>query len=597
MINSSYSERSSFFPANNLPVQSPISKAPALLPKYKAKSKLRPESPATGRAKQADLDGIPDVYRRLLDEVEQAGPDGTGFQPFHDRMSPDWRAGHQMLRNLLDEWSAQPSYIPRCGELVLFTRTVSPDEGLAWHSQSRSLRRIDRITKTWLDRPKWEVGVVTQLPIEALSADDLEGIPQSKQQGIAYSGFRVEPLNRPGIDTKASSGQHKYVPLHAIRPFIFWKDCVGPASEAYHPTIQHALTVASSFSIIGRSVYHGVWPAVTLYAKGLYLGPELIMTGDAVRISLATPDSRQDGAIDVMVVSSIRLRFVNLEEATDDDYDESRPYNTCLHVSGRLYSLDPKRSFGGIGKSPVKGGWQSFPSGLLSYGTWFHVNNPQNPKEKMEIPYTRVLGRCPDYHALQMWFSTPSDMTPEPSFQAVNTTASKPLRPTLSQGVRAIQEARTFSTEHDKRIDEAGGKKWFWAETRIEQLDLHEINGKFVGVKDDNRTKKQIHAWRQALKVLDGKRGGIEHYQAALKMREVEKRESGHVPAAFGMMAIARQEDSATEMEGLEGLEGANMMDVKHGAEVEQEMEEMPADQLRSNEQEDADDDDVMILE
>ncbi|KXT13354.1 hypothetical protein AC579_6040 [Pseudocercospora musae] len=590
MISASTGDRSSYFPVPGLASSSkavPFQAKPKVKPKQVNRDLSIPE-----RSKQVDTDGIPDIYRDLLDVVKDAGPEGIGYREFKDRLSPDWRVGHEELLDLLTDWSQLPSFMPRCGEVVLFTRSVSPEESIAWDAPSNSFRRLHLKSKTWLDRPRWEAGVITQIPLEVLTAEDLERIPnvESRKEGITFSGFRVEPLNQPGSALK-SSGQHKYVPLHAIRPFSCWKDCVGASEADWAPTIRHALTIASSFGVTGKHLFTGSWPSATLFVKGLYIGPELILLGDAVRLTPKTTDVRHENVTDVMVVSSIRLRFVNLEEATDDDYDESRSYDICLHVAGKAYSLDPKRSFGGIGKSPVRQGHAGFPSGLLDYGTWFHVNDPQNAKERLEIPYTRVLGKCPEYNTLQAWFSTPADMASAPAFQAVNTGIARPQRPTLSHGLRAILDARAYSSKHDGRIDKASGKTWFWTETRIEQLDLHEINGRFVSVKDENRTKKQIDTWRKALKVLDGKRGGVEDYQAALKLREDEKRRES-MPSAFGMMAAAGQEDSATDAEQQEGAEA---MDVDE----DEALEEALAAQLAtaSNHEGSEMDEDVIILE
>ncbi|KXT05647.1 hypothetical protein AC578_5588 [Pseudocercospora eumusae] len=589
MISGSPGDRSSYFPVSD---QAGSSKAVPFQakPKFKPK-KVERELSIPERSKQVDTEGVPDIYRDLLDVVKNAGPEGVGYREFKDRLSPDWRAGHQELLDLLTDWSQLPSFMPRYGEIVIFTRSISPDESIAWDSSSNCLRRFDLKSKTWLDQPRWEAGVVTQLPLESLTADDLERMPdvESRKQGVTISGFRVEPLSQPGSALK-SSAQHKYVPLHAIRPFSCWKDCVGASEADWHPTIRHALTIASSFGVIGKHFFTGSWPSATLFVKGLYIGPELILLGDAVCLTPKTTDARHGNVTDVLVVSSLRLRFVNLEEATDDDYDESRSYNICLHVTGKAYSLDPKRSFGGIGKSPVRQGHAGFPAGLSDYGTWFHINDPQNAKERLEIPYTRVLGKCPEYSTQQSWFSTPAEMALAPASQAVNTGVARPKRPTLSHGLRAILDARAYSLKHDGRIDKASGKTWFWTETRIEQLDLHEINGRFVGVKDENRTKKQIDTWRKALKVLDGKRGGVEDYQAALKLREDEKRRES-MPAAFGMMT-AVQEDSASDAEQQEEAE-AMEMDEDEG------LEDALAAQLAtaSNQGGSEMDEDVMILE
>ena len=268
----------------------------------------------------------------------------------------------------------------------------------------------------------------------------------------------------------------------------------GLPEQDWHPTVKHALAISGSFSLIGKYSFKGIWPEATLFVRGVYLGPELIMVGDVVRLA---PTEPKRPVTDVMVISSIRLRFVNLDDASENDYDNGRPYLTCLHVCGKTFTLDPKRSKDGIARSPMKAGEHGLPAWFKSYGQWFHAVDTMDVKAKLEVPYHRVLGRCFEDSAIKSWFSTPTSIAPASSFQAVNATPASKFRANdISQGLENIQEARRYSRSHDARIDQAAGKSWYWAETRIEQLDLHEVNGAFVGAKDEERSKKQVNAWR-----------------------------------------------------------------------------------------------------
>jgi hypothetical protein len=416
------------------------------------------------------------------------------------------------------------------GEVVLFTRNA-PEDGHA----------------------SWEAGIITQTPVEEspISDEDLTGIPPHKKHNVTFSGFRVEPLPEPNNEQKPYTSQHKYVPLHAIRPFALWKDCLRGAADT-HPTLRHAMTVASSFCTVGPIKFKGTWPAATTYMRGVFVGPELIVLGDIVRIA---PRASEDQQVitDIMVVSSIRLRFVNLDEANDDDYDDDLPYNTCLHILGKAYSLNPDKGYLGAATPPA------LPrADLAAYGTWYPTVDPNDPKPKLEIPYARVLGKCFEKPALKAWLSSPAKTTAT-AFQAVNTRPTSPYKPDLSYGLAAIREARQYSTEHDSRIDRAGDKAWFWAESRIEQLDLHELNGRFVGEKDLTRDKHQMRAWRQALKVLDGKKGGSEALAQAMREREeVQHTQSQSVGDKFGMLGGSQLQgdNSATEGEASGVMDG-----------------------------------------
>ncbi|KAM3425161.1 hypothetical protein BST61_g7120 [Cercospora zeina] len=546
----------------------------------KTQNTTESDSETPQRRKQADAEGTPDYYRILLDKVKAAGPDGIVRENVIDQLSPDWRAGHQMLQAILDDWSQQPSFVPRVGELVLFIRSLEEGHTLSWDSDSKLLR--PRSSQGWRKGYRWEAGVVTQLPTEPVSQHDLIGIPPSKKHGVTYSGFRVEPLPEPGSQSKPYSSQHTYVPLHALRPFVYWRECLESRNEQeWHPTIKHALTVSSSWSLLGKYNFAGSWPEATLFCRGVYLGSELIMMGDTVRLEPYPRQSRQDAVMEIMVVSSIRLRFVKLDEASDDDYDDGDPYTTCLHIAGKAYTLDPKRSFGGIGASPARPNQSGLPPELVAYGNWFNLTDPLNNRQRLEVPYTRVLGRCLAQGDLKCWFAPYDEASPKNHSQVAKT---EPL--SLSQGLDSIQEARAYSKVHDGRIDRDNGQSWFWAETRIEQLDLHEVNGKFVGSKDEDRDRKQVNTWRQALKVLDGKKGSLDEYFAVKRAREEELKQQVAASSAFSMMASAAQQDSA--------VDGDDLMDVDDDAASSRRASSM---QMLSMDDNEADDDSVMIID
>ncbi|KAK4504092.1 hypothetical protein PRZ48_005007 [Zasmidium cellare] len=592
IVSGSPSERSSHFGATSagaaLTGNAPIVAKPAVKAKSSSfksairndnpqglpQGRLTSDSPAPKR-NTVNEEGTPDIFRKLLDRLQEAGPKGL-TEDIVDQLSPDWRAGNQQLQSLITEWQSRPAYVPRMGEIVLFTRDVSDGETIAWDASSQTLRRTDLDSRSWLNRVSWEAGVVTQLPLEPVAEDDLTGLTTEKKQNIAYAGFRIEPIPEPSNEFKPFSKQHKYVPLHAIRPFSFWKECIrGLSEQDWHPTVKHALTLSSSFSLIGKYSFKGVWPEATLFVRGVFLGPEFVMVGDVVRLAPMHP-KRQ--VTDVMVVSSIRLRFVNLDQTSENDNDDGRPYLTCLHVCGRAFTLDPKKSNDGIAKAPVKPGEHGLPSWFKSYGQWFNALDAEDPKAKLEVPYHRVIGRCLEDSAVKSWYSTPNDLAPASSFQAVNsaTAASKFRASDISQGLENVQDARKYSRTHDARIDRNAGKSWYWAETRIEQLDLHEVNGAFIGLKDEERSSKQMNTWRQALKVLDGK-GGIEEYHAAQRQRQEEqrRRESAQVASgSWGLMGSAvkanimdsasGENDDAMEENGPEGsaMQGDEMEDL-----------------------------------
>lgn len=498
------------------------------------------------KRKLNDIEGVPDIYESFIQQLKDVGPEESINEPIHERMSPDWRVGNITSKEHVDQLLNLPKYAPRPGELVLFDIDLGYGELIAWDSKGETFKRQQIFSGTWLTQPEWRVGVITQIPTEQVSDQDLV-TDDEKQKGVNESGFRIQLLSKPNDSNKSFSKQLKYLPLHCIRPFYLWQACLkGLPQEQWHPTMEHALTIASSFCVVERFRFRGVWPNATVFARGVYLGPELILVGDAVRLTPRPREQRTNNVTDVMVLTAIRLRFVNLDMEDDDMAPElpGLPYQTCLHFSGRVFTLDPSRSFDGVGKVPIDPESDILPPGLAAYGQWYHYSDPEQASARTELPYTRVLGRCVEGTAIAAWFKATSDK-PLSSFQAVNSkavVANPGGNLELTRGLQDIIDARIYSQKNDRRIKSQEGKSWFWADTRVEQLDLHEVNQLDVGAKNKERTKGQIAKWKAALKAVDGKKGAAEDYQAfKSKLKEQSKGYS-----SYGMM---RAPASSTEPE------------------------------------------------
>lgn len=536
------------------------------------------DDPRATVRKLVDSEGTLDVYEAMINKVKDAGSDGFVEMPMEERMSPDWRSGNDLSTSTIQEWQDRPRYIPRTGEIVLFIRRLDDAKEVQWRPDLGTFGYVYRSSGQSLsEQPKWEAGVVIQMPKEPLTDEDLND-DSAREQSVNYSGFRVEPLSEPGSHRKPFSKQCKHVPLHAIRPFTYYQECLKSLPEKdWHPSIKHALTVMSSFCVVGRYRYRGVWPNATVFTRGVYIGPELILLGDTIKLMPRIRDQPEDMVTDVMVVTAIRLRFVNLDFEDDGDSPlaaSGLPYQTCLHISGRVFTLDPTRSFDRVGKVPIDPHSSILPAGLSQYGQWYHYSDPQKASAKIEIPYTRVFGRCFEDTAYTAWFGSQQPSSSRLGKQRAQTRESGF---NLSRGLRSVVEARRYSIKNDKRIKSQERKTWFWGDTRIEQLDLHEVNGRFVGAKDTMRTKGEMAKWKTALKALDGKKGALEAYQAAKKEREAEKAEQATpTTKAYGMFTTAATSEieSTTEAENFDDEDAMEVDESGEEDEHEHEVEE-----------------------
>ena len=150
--------------------------------------------PKTDRGK-VDDEGTPDVYRNLIDKLKQAG---TVDEPIEETMSMDWRAERQLIPELMKRLSEQPGWVPRIAELVLFVRTIGPDEEICFDGGdggSMRYRIYDSKERKFTGFPSWEAGVVGQVASEKVQLRDLVQETE-KQYQVNYSGLSDRRLSR-----------------------------------------------------------------------------------------------------------------------------------------------------------------------------------------------------------------------------------------------------------------------------------------------------------------------------------------------------------------------------------------------------------------
>lgn len=469
------------------------------LPETAKPRKRVPKAPVP-RHEMVDEEGTPDIYARYIDELRV---DKTVSKPFVQEFSPDWYLGHQSLKDHVKTLMTQPRFVPRIGEVVLFVRSQGQDEGL-YFDEGRNIYGIcNKTTQAWVRYPKWEAGVITQMPEEPIGLEDLT-LQKGKEYGINYSGYRIEPLPEPGAEEKPLSKQYTFVPLHQMRPFVFYKEFLrGVDSSEWQPSVRNAKMMMASFCLVDKFHFKGTWPSATLFCRGIYIGSELLLVGDVVRVM---PNSISDPVVtDVMKITAIKLKFVNLkspEEFYEDD-DNTQVCNMCIHVSGQSFTCDPVRAWG-MGKVAIDPDSDVLPAGLARYDHWYHS---LNPSKHLEIPFSHIVGRCFEDEAMIQWFP-PSKAPPPTAFTAVNKAPSKSKQrgddyriADINKGLAGLCEAREYSSTHDPRIL-AEGKSWHWGESRASQLDLYEINGAEVGPMAERDTA----ACRRAIRLREGHR-------------------------------------------------------------------------------------------
>ena len=423
---------------------------------------------------RVDEEGTPDIYRNLIDKLRYHSVD----EKINEPMSLDWRSE----QHILPEWMGKlkdPQWHPRTGEIVLYVRgLLPPSMHIMYRSATGNFQIYDEKLKEWAGIPVWEAGLVVQTPTKPPTTEDIceDG---DKQSNVTYYGLRVEPLPSVNNADKSLSKRHVYIPLRQIRPFIFWKQILRQVSkEEWHPTILNALTVTSSFSLLGKHRFRGSWPNAYIYCHGVYIGYELLAVGDTVRL-LPRQEIGKPKCTDIMEIKSIRLKLSDLDQASNNDWDNGQPYKSEVWIYGTAYTSDMSRSskewFSEHNSQP--------PKASGGYTEWY----PLHPASKeLAVTYNRVLGRLFEYEETVLW---------------LNSKADADSSSILDAGRKAILAGRKYSQQHDKRIVAAApGVTWYWGDSRSQALDLHTINNIDVAKYDQKRDPRE---YRKKIKVLE----------------------------------------------------------------------------------------------
>ncbi|KAH0828244.1 hypothetical protein AYO21_03801 [Fonsecaea monophora] len=479
---------------------------------------------AAGAPYAQDAEGTEDVFKDQLRRLEASKGGTTGIEDdVREPNSIDWRAEHSWTTQNVQDWAGidhvqrsltliehQHAFVPRVGELVLFCPIFLHEHYLMLDEKTQEYKFYSFTQKCFHGFPTWRGGVITAVP-SAIATDgpidfpDIQDLP-SKQNNLNTGGFRVETFPDPNDEEdKTMSKQYRYLPLRNIRPLSHWQMLLrGTPRNQWHPSIEHALTCMTSISLLEKWYFKGDWPYATIRCKGIYIGPELITVGDAVRIA---PREKGKGCTDVLVVESIRLHLDDIKAehvAPDSPLLSTRSYITLV---GKGYTIDQSRHHqlkpedassqsGGaeaVSQDEIKTVFR--PVGSALYGPWYRLHEAH---QRYEISHDQILGRLCEGAAVQLWTGLLQHKSAK--------SKTSGIKPSLDYDLKGIEDGRVYSTQVDERLGEVdvGSVLWYWADTRAEALDIQTINGLEVGKYDTTRDKDTLELWRTHLKILNG---------------------------------------------------------------------------------------------
>jgi hypothetical protein len=403
-----------------------------------------------------DDDGSPNVIDRLLSQAKQGQPMNMAITEPH---SMHWLLEKEVagLPAYLKSIPSNKLWTPRLGEIVLIARNVSEDQFVKFDDEAAVNKIWDPVLR-WVGMPDWEAAVVTQVDKRAINANLLD-------QNADVDGFRVEPMSEVGNSNKAWSTRHKYVNHMNMRRFSLWKELLNGAdvNSECHPTIRYALTAMSSLSVVGRYHFSSNGLEARVYCKGIYVGAEFIVKNDFVRFT--SPLHMNSVGKDVIWIKQIYVSY-NIDR---------EPSPGSVHVEGVAYTTDPAHASGEF-QRPIPA--ESLPwLPMRDYGLWYKMKDGP-----VSVPYTNLLTRLVEGLYSVSVIGKPS-LAKVAHGGGAHHLGQKNHVVNITYGVDGVLAGREYSSQHDARINRAEGHTWYLGEDRVDQLDLHLINGQDVGDK------------------------------------------------------------------------------------------------------------------
>lgn len=497
-----------------------------------APDRARRRARGQASAYPTDEEGTRNAWKEAVVKAYNARDSNRGIEiDIREEESIDWVSERDTMPQYFTQIEQQHSFIPRRGEMVLWCLSFPDDLFLQRDPASGQYRFYNAKDRRFVDHfPQWRGGVVTAVPSRAaqngaVDFTDLLNLPE-KKTSLNTSGFRVETMPDPNSRDKSLSKQYKYVSLRSIRPLSQWQLLLnGVPQKDLHASVLYALTCMTSLSLVDKWRFSGDWKGGSyISARGIYMGSELITTGDTIRLA---PESVNAACTDIMVVDTIRLYLEDMNhEHIDPDSDKlcSRSKITFL---GRTYTNLPDRAF----VNPLGSGPMSTPTAVASedvkgifrpvntslYGSWYPLHHV---KDRLEVSYDQVLGRLYEAEAIRLWSGQRQQMR--------TGSDSNATKPDLGFDMSSIIAGRRYATKVDERIrgppvTDADEIRWIISDYRAQALDVASINGREVGAYFETRTPATLAAWRAHIKISKGEKVTTEELTSAMGPRKARQ--------------------------------------------------------------------------
>ena len=232
-------------------------------------------------------------------------------------------------------------------------------------------------------------GVITQVPDTKVNITTLGQKYGEELEDLHLSGYLIEPFPDFFCPEKDATVASLYVPTRHMYPFAYAIELhKGLFAREYHGSIYSAMERMCNFSLVYQQYIKGQWPGAILYFAGIYLGAELIVVGDAVRIRSEILEKR---CHEIMIVKSIKLKYNDLEAEDDGSVTGEKFGLRRLLFRGYGYTTDKDHINVGeeVPFSEEFAAHKAMRQQQKSV-TWYRIGRPG---QEMEVDFSRIIGR------------------------------------------------------------------------------------------------------------------------------------------------------------------------------------------------------------
>jgi hypothetical protein len=362
----------------------------------------------------------------------------------------------QKFKDITDKYRTLPSFLPRQGELVLFY----PVEQLncRFEQATQHFRVFDEETGQFGEFATWKAGVIAAEPEDQLGHEDLSPLPYDYLE-VTNKSYRIEVFPDPDSKDKSFSQQAFLIPLHHIRPLSMFHEFLSGVSQSqWHVSIHNALKVMNTVCFVDPIGFAGKWFSYSVRCRGVWIGAELFINGDAVRLLSAKGDDNQ--VDQVMIINRIDHRFEN-----DNSHDE----HSSIVVAGPVITINKNRSFQDDPFTAAQERELLLPASTAGYA-WYpiDISNDGHPSaanhegfldDWQEIPVSFIVGRLYDAKAMKTLLDIGN----------------------FDVGGLGMKQARRWAKQHRTNLKVNNRQGWILTVDRVQALDIETLNGRAVG--------------------------------------------------------------------------------------------------------------------